>query len=265
MTHLARKTASVRLSGFAHLAKSAGFALPEKRNDQLVVSEVKFGGGLRIAKALMDPMKLNLRNEKFENGFRPLSFEESKSLWANSYALFARMRMGRETTSWPPLAFNWLHQLVEQQVIKPHLAYRCKAMGLSKNKGKVEYLREERFPFSLRYLVDEALRNLLRDALQEAEKASGFLSKSLCMTGMYLLQASADNYKWEDLRINVQNDGIHRDEIPKCRQGGDYWPLGERPTEKAGMDHPHRSRHLLLVGLRCTLPGVYRPLGRPGW
>ena len=47
---------------------------PEKRNDQLVVSEVKFGGGLRIAKALMDPMKLNLRNEKFENGFRPLSF-----------------------------------------------------------------------------------------------------------------------------------------------------------------------------------------------
>lgn len=187
---------------------------PEKRNDQLVVSEVKFGGGLRIAKALMDPMKLNLRNEKFENGFRPLSFEESKSLWANSYALFARMRMGRETTSWPPLAFNWLHQLVEQQVIKPHLAYRCKAMGLSKNKGKVEYLREERFPFSLRYLVDEALRNLLRDALQEAEKASGFLSKSLCMTGMYLLQASADNYKWEDLRINVQNDGIHRDEIP---------------------------------------------------
>lgn len=188
---------------------------PERIHDQLLVREVKFGGGLRIAKDLMDPMKFNLKNEKFENGFKPLAFEESRGLWANSYALFARMNMRRETTSWPPLAFNWLHGLVEQRLIESHLVYRCKAMGLSKNKGKVEYLREERFPFPLRYLVDEELRNQLRDALQKTERVSGLLRKSLCLTGMYLLQASADNYKWEDMKINVKNDGVQREEISK--------------------------------------------------
>lgn len=188
---------------------------PEKHNGQLIVREVKFGGGLRIAKDLMDPMKFNLKNEKFENGFRPVSFEESRGLWANSYALFARMNMGRETTSWPPLAFNWLHVLVEQQLIEPHLVYRCKAMGLGKNRGKVEYLREERFPFPLRYLVDPNLRNKLRDALQGTEQVSRVLHKALCLTGMYLLQVSADNFKWEELRINTQNDGVQREEVPK--------------------------------------------------
>ncbi|RMG98527.1 MAG: type I-E CRISPR-associated protein Cse1/CasA [Chloroflexi bacterium] len=188
---------------------------PKRHNGQLVVREVKFGGGLRIAKDLMDPMKLILKNEKFPNGFKPVSFEESRGLWANSYALFARMSLKGGTTSWPPLAFNWLGILVDQQLIEPYLVYRCKAIGLGKNKGKVEYLREERFPFPLRYLVDEDLRNRLRDALRGAEQVSKALYNALCRTGMYLLQPSADNFKWEELRINTQNDGVQRDEISK--------------------------------------------------
>jgi CRISPR type I-E-associated protein CasA/Cse1 len=188
---------------------------PEKNNEQIVVREVKFGGGLRIAKDLMDPMKFILKNENFANGFRPIPFEESRGLWANSYALFARMNMRGGTTSWPPLAFNWLNILIEQRIIEPHLVYRCKAMGLGKNRGKVEYLREERFPFPLRYLADEDLRNQLRDAILGTETISKELYKALCRTGMYLLQASADNFKWEELQINTQNDGIQRDEIPK--------------------------------------------------
>ncbi len=188
---------------------------PTTHNGQLAVQEVKFGGGLRIAKDLMDPMKFNLKNEKFTNGFKPISFEESRGLWTNSYALFARMSMRGGTTSWPPLAFNWLNILVEQKLIEPYLVYRCKGAGLGKNKGKVEYLREERFPFPLRYLVDEELRGKLRDALMGAESVSNRLHKALCRVGMYLLQPSADNFKWEELRINTQNDGTQRDEVSK--------------------------------------------------
>ncbi|MCB0109725.1 MAG: type I-E CRISPR-associated protein Cse1/CasA, partial [Caldilineaceae bacterium] len=130
-------------------------------------------------------------------------------------AIFARMNMGGETTSWPPLTFNWLTTLVQHELIDSHVVYRCKAMGLGKNKGKVEYLREERFPFPLRYLIDETLREQLRDALQETDRVARILHGSLCRVGMYLFQESADNYKWERQRINMQQDGVQRNEISK--------------------------------------------------
>jgi len=186
---------------------------PTIDNKQPIIQEVKLGGGLRIAKDLMDPMKINLRNEQFTNGFKPISFNESRGLWVNSYALFARMNLKSGTTYWPPLAFNWLNTLIEAQIIEPHLVYRCKGAGLGKNQGKVEYLREERFPFPLRYLVDEALRNELRDALMSVEQVSHILHKALCRVRLYLLQASADKFKWNELGINMQNDGVLRDEV----------------------------------------------------
>ncbi|MCB0109687.1 MAG: type I-E CRISPR-associated protein Cse1/CasA, partial [Caldilineaceae bacterium] len=67
---------------------------PEIQGDEIVVRAVKFGGGLRLAKDFMDPMKFNQKNEQFTDGFRPISFEEDRGLWPNSYAIFARMNMG---------------------------------------------------------------------------------------------------------------------------------------------------------------------------
>jgi CRISPR system Cascade subunit CasA len=190
---------------------------PEWRAGRLMVSQWQVGGGLSLTAEIADPAKFYSTHEK--EGLRVYQFNESRSFWPNSYALFAPMtEIGRRSGRYsvPPTAFAHLRFLVdEMELLKRHTIYRCKAMGQGKSRAKVEFLREEHFPFPLTYLISEDLRNRLRDALQETKDISQFLYKALCRVGMYLFQESPDNHKWEDLRINTQNDGIHRDEISK--------------------------------------------------
>lgn len=63
--------------------------------------------------------------------------------------------------------------------------YRCKALGQGKDQAKVEFLREERFPFPLRYLVNETLRNQLQDALVLCDSVA-FQLRGALLTGWLL-------------------------------------------------------------------------------
>jgi hypothetical protein len=69
----------------------------------------------------------------------------------------------------PPQAFRWLSGLVERGYLPESAIYRYLALGMSKKQAKVYFFRHERMPLSLTYLVDEALSEKLRDALQAAE------------------------------------------------------------------------------------------------
>ncbi len=173
---------------------------PERWNDQLVVREWQVGGGLSLDDNINDPFKFYLRHVK--DGLNVYQFQESRGLWPNSYALFAPMAVGKDRVSIPPAVFSQLKELINEQLLASHTVYHCKAMGQGKNKAKVEYLREERFPFPLRYLIDETLREQLRDALRESESVAFQLRRALQRVGFYLYIAKPDEIGWKSVGIN---------------------------------------------------------------
>lgn len=176
---------------------------PERQDGQLMVSQWQVGGGLSLADDINDPLKFYTKHEK--EGLRVFQFNESRGLWPNSYALFAPMRVGKERRSVPPAAFTHLKLLMsEAKLLEPHIVYRCKALGQGKNQAKVEYLREERFPFPLRYLVEENLRNQLRDALQLCNSSAFYLRGALRRVGFYLYLAKPDEVGWKSASINAK-------------------------------------------------------------
>ncbi len=173
---------------------------PEWQNEQLLVKQWQVGGGLSLTADISDPFKCYREHKK--HGRIVYQFNESRGLWPNSYALFAPMNVGTDQTSVPPAAFIHLRELMDKQLLKADAVYRCKAMGQGKDRAKVEYLREERFPFPLRYLIDEALRDQLRDALQQADSIAFYLRGSLRRVGFYLYLVKPDEIGWKGAGIN---------------------------------------------------------------
>ncbi len=174
---------------------------PESRNGELMVREWQVGGGELLAAEINDALKFYTKHDK--DGLRVFQFKESRGLWPDSYALFAPMNVGNDRRSVPPMAFTHLKLLIDDMgLLKSHLVYRCKAMGQGKNQAKIEYLREERFPFPLRYLVEENLRNQLRDALQLCDLFAFYLRGALRRVGFYLYLAKPDEVGWKSAKIN---------------------------------------------------------------
>lgn len=177
---------------------------PEWRAGQLMVAQWQVGGGLSLDSTVADPLKFYFKHEK--EGLQVRQFDESRGLWPNSYALFAPMDVGFNWYSVPPAAFTHLKLLInEMELLEPYTIYRCKALGQGKNQAKVEYLREEQFPFPLRYLIDEALRDQLRNALQWCDSAADDLRRSLQRVGFYLYVAKPEETGWKSARINPKS------------------------------------------------------------
>lgn len=174
---------------------------PQWHEGQIMVNQWQVGGGVTLAADTNDPLKFYRKHEK--EGLRVYQFDESRGLWPNSYALFAPMRVGKDRHSIPPSQFTHLKLLInEAKLLGADAVYRCKAMGQGKNQAKVEYLREERFPFPLRYIVDETLRNQLRDALLLCDSAVYYLRGALRRVGFYLYMAKPDDIGWPSAGIN---------------------------------------------------------------
>lgn len=174
--------------------------LPTAGEDSPMVQAWQVGGGAPLDGELTDPLKFYRKHAK--DGLRVYQFDESRGLWPNSYALFAPMDLGNDRWSVPPATFTHLKTLIDQNILPPHTIYRCMAMGQGKNQAKVEYLRQEQFPFPLRYLIDEPLRNQLRDALVTSEKTAYQLRSALRRVGFYLYSAHPDEIGWKSAGIN---------------------------------------------------------------
>lgn len=178
--------------------------IPEQQGEQVIVKQWQVGGGKSIASDTADPDPQKFYTTHDKHGFRVKQFDESRSLWPDSYAMFAPMLLRGERRSVPPVAFMHLRDLIDGQLLQPHLIYRCKALGQGKDRAKIEFLREERFPFPLRYLVNKALRDELSDALQKCESVAFYLQGALRRVGFYLYIAKPDDVGWKSEKINPQ-------------------------------------------------------------
>jgi len=160
---------------------------PETVFGETVVRYMTWGPGLRLDEGVHDPMKHYTEDPK--QGPRPLSFREGRALWRDSAVLF---RLGKEGFR-PPRALGWVHDLMYQGYLGENVQVeRILALGMAKDRAKVEFYRSEQWPLPLVYLQREELVDALEQALEMAENVSRRLWGAARTLATFLLAPEAD-------------------------------------------------------------------------
>jgi len=160
--------------------------LPAETSDGLVVPEVTIAPALRLASGILDPMKHYRKHAK--RGPLALRFIEGRALWRDSAALFHLHHKDYQ----PPLAFQWLAELVDATPLSKPQTRRCLALGMSKKQAKVHFYRSEQMPLALAYLQHESLVEALETALGMAESVARQLWGATRTLATFVLSPEAD-------------------------------------------------------------------------
>jgi CRISPR system Cascade subunit CasA len=130
--------------------------------------------GMRLTNSFgsSEPMMAYVKNHKDE--YRAKRFDESRSLWRDSHVLLSGVDHQKT-----PLSIQQAEQLKRRGFLNRTYAFRVAALGLSAEKGRVDFWRHETMPLPLAYLGDKALLDDLRDALEAVEGAGKAVSESI--------------------------------------------------------------------------------------
>lgn len=179
---------------------------------RVVVTQYKLGPGNRLETAGDDPYKVYLSSK--QSGYLPLRFSEEKSLWRNSAALFNFDRS--DTAPYrAPATFRWLATLVKENQdaedegekgIDRAKTYRCLALGIAKDRGKMLFTRHESLPLLPSYLIDTQLVSQLTSALAYAEQVAQDLLFAARIVGMHLFVGNAEILQWQQVGKNTKDD-----------------------------------------------------------
>lgn len=161
--------------------------IPEVVRGKVVVRDMTMVPGLRLDEGVLNPMSHYRRDERL--GPRPLTFREERALWRDSSALFRLKSEGYRS----PAAFSWLAELVSVDILEPDQRRRTRALGVSKDKAKVNFYRSERMPLPMVYLADEGLVDDLDHAVNMAEDVRRRLWGAARTLATYVLSPDADS------------------------------------------------------------------------
>ena len=180
---------------------------------RIKVMQYKLAPGLRIGGNVEDPQK-TYRMSK-QGGLVPLRFSEDKGLWRDSAALFNFDETDDNATR-APRTFAWLAYLVrnlEESVgLSRSKTYRCLAMGLSKDRGKMLFTRRETLPLLPAYLSDTDLVEKLTSALSDTEKTARSVLRAVRVAGMHIHIAQAEQVKWRRYGIHLKaSQSVHKE------------------------------------------------------
>lgn len=176
------------------------------------------------------------RNERASGKQDPwpaLSFNENRALWRDSLTLFQSLRENRSR----PKILDWLSELVEQDVIEPRRVLPLAIAGLSTNRAKVLFWRQEILPLHLAYLHDDELIASLDLCLSSAEKGSRALYNSVRRLAVLISETQQEGGSSADPDRVSQ---IIEDANPDRR----YWPQLEPPFRQLLLKLPEASDKL---------------------
>jgi CRISPR system Cascade subunit CasA len=173
------------------------------QHNEMIVYQYRIGLGLRLADDVINPMKHYFESES--SGLLPLSFDEDKQLWRNSYSLFELNPTGKR----PPAIFTWLNTLIESGILKREYLFQCKALGIAKNQGRADFARQEQFPLPLSLLNDERKLAQLKAAVDSVERTSRELNRALARTSMHLHLDDPTKFNWK--KRGITNPGAEKD------------------------------------------------------
>ncbi len=140
--------------------------LPEQENGAWCVRQVTVAPALRQQGGALDAMLHYGIDKKI--GPRPLAFDESRALWRDSGVLLSLGGTGYRQAR----VVEWLGLLVQEGVLSRSQRFRLMALGMAKDRAKVEFYRAEHLPLPLEYLARRELVEVIQEALSLADTVS---------------------------------------------------------------------------------------------
>ncbi len=110
-----------------------------------------------------------------EDPWLALEFREERAVWRDSMALFQSVA----AQQYRPRTLDWLGQVVDAGFIERSQKLPLDLYGLSADRAKVLFWRNERLPLRLAYLDDQDLLDTLRRSLEHAEQVARALGTAL--------------------------------------------------------------------------------------
>ena len=159
---------------------------PEETSGGVVVRKMSWAPGLILEADGIDPMKHYSADK--QGAMQPLCFMTERSLWRDSSVLF---ELG--STTKPPHVVRWLAGLAQppHSVLDTSRQYQLMALGLSKSKASLEFLRAEYLPLPPSLLTEPDRVSDLSHALQGAEHAAEAVRRSTFLLAWLLLYPGA--------------------------------------------------------------------------
>jgi CRISPR type I-E-associated protein CasA/Cse1 len=151
--------------------------------------------GLRLKSSVRDPFKCYLHPKDKNAEPYPRAFQSDRALWRDSET-FLDLRNERAEI---PKIIEGLKSL-DSDVLPMNNTLRLLALGIAKDKAKVEFLRAERLPLPPAYLKSDELVERLTRAIGLGERTANALRDGLrSMAGRYLKPAKQESeYTKED-------------------------------------------------------------------
>lgn len=147
--------------------------LPEETSKGIVVRQIAWAPGMRLADDTTDPMQTHFKPE--DKGYIALAFNTDKSLWRDSETL---LRIADDPKKCRPIkAVKWLSLIARFEPTILPKTLRLAAFGMSKNQAKVEFLSAETNPLPLDYLQRDDLLPHVSTSIELAEKTGKLLNR----------------------------------------------------------------------------------------
>lgn len=164
---------------------------PEQLGGKVVVRWMIWARGLTLDDEILDPMKHFSVDRK--GAAQPLCFSQERALWRDSSVLY-----GMASDVKPPAVVRWLARLAQppHSAIETTRQYRLMALGLSKSKASLEFLRSESLPLSHGLLIESDRVGDLSHVLEAAENAAGAVRQAAFLIAWILLYPNTKDEKF---------------------------------------------------------------------
>lgn len=201
--------------------------LPKWHVDRVVVSQMCWAPGLRLAANDIDPHKQYTHPEDAKDDLRILGFRTERALWRDS-ALLLRTS-DREQ---PPKVVKWLHDLARDGRLDTTRPYRLMALGMAKDQANLKFLRAESLPLPSAFLKDDALVGDLSVNLALAERVSRGLRLATFNLARLLFSPSLVEGETTDektvAKLARANDKSNDEEAKRVGKFARSWNVEER-------------------------------------
>lgn len=195
--------------------------LPETTPTGIVVRQIAWAPGMRLADDITDPMHTHRKLE--DKGYIALAFNTDKALWRDSETL---LRLADDPTKCRPVkAVKWLSLIARFEPAILPKTLRLAAFGMSKDQAKVEFLSAETNPLPLDYLQRDDLLPHISAALELAERTGKLLNRCAYLLAWLIHAPATPSKEFEEHDKNFDeqtriDDKMTRGKNPKSKDRG---------------------------------------------
>jgi CRISPR system Cascade subunit CasA len=178
--------------------------LPEITPNGIVVRQMAWAPGMRLADEITDPMQTHLAVEG--RGWVALAFNTDKALWRDSGTL---LRIADDPKKYRPIkAVKWLSLISRFEPTIFPKTLRLSSFGMVKNRASLDFMRAETLPLPLEFLMNKDCVSDLSTALELAEKTGKLLNRCAFLLAWLIFTPSTPDVKFDESNKNFDEQEL---------------------------------------------------------